>query len=180
MKKSTLIAGVLMGMTAFAQVNRMNRMNSNALAAQADTDRLLKIDKLGGIGLDTPAAQLHLPAGCGAAKKSAETKWGADGLYHQSWSYPACGLELGMSATRPKGAQTLHSITLTAPGKLRTRRNIGIGSPAAEVMKAYAKEYSADESQAGQTIVAGSIYGGIIFRIDGGKVSRIFFGAAAE
>lgn len=174
MKKHLLIAGLVLGMPA------MPHLNSPALAAQADMDRLLKVDKLGGMGLDTPAARLHLPAGCGVAKKSAETKWGADGLYHQSWSYPTCGLELGMSATKPKGTQTLSSITLTAPGKLRTSRHIGIGSPAADVMKAYAKEYSADESQAGQTIVAGSIYGGIIFRIDGGKVSRIFFGAAAE
>jgi hypothetical protein len=30
------------------------------------------------------------------------------------------------------------------------------------------------------TLVVGSIYGGIILNFTGGKVSRIFFGAAAE
>ena len=37
-----------------------------------------------------------------------------------------------------------------------------------------------EQSVPGATFVAGSVYGGVIFTFTGGKVSRIFIGAAAE
>jgi len=47
------------------------------------------------------------------------------------------------------------------------------------VRKAYTEHVDREASDPG-TLVVGSIYGGIIFDFTKGKVSRIFFGAAAE
>lgn len=141
---------------------------------------LMETERLGTLALDQPAAKLKLPPGCGQPQKDAETFWGADGLYHQHWKYPACGLEVGMSSERAKGPQQVFSLTIQAPSRLKTLRQIGIGSKATDVLKAYAQEYNPADSHEGQTIVADSIYGGVIFSIDDGRVSAIFIGAAAE
>jgi hypothetical protein len=47
------------------------------------------------------------------------------------------------------------------------------------VRKAYAA-FADGESSSEGSFVVGSIYGGIIFSFEKGKVSGIFFGAAAE
>ncbi len=46
--------------------------------------------------------------------------------------------------------------------------------------KAYASHADKENPPTAEQFVAGSIYGGIIFHFEKGKVSRIFFGAAAE
>ncbi|MEZ0375361.1 MAG: hypothetical protein ACAI44_40105, partial [Candidatus Sericytochromatia bacterium] len=114
------------------------------------------------------------------AKLGPDQLWGADGAYHQSWSYPACGVSLDMVSDKPKQAKTIASISLSAPSKFATRRGIRIGSSEQQARKAYAKEYNAEESQSGQSLVFGSIYGGLICNLEKGKVKGIFLGAAAE
>ena len=71
-------------------------------------------------------------------------------------------------------------ITAVAPSKLATARGITIGSTEDAVKKAYGSVRDKENSEAGKTFVAGSIYGGVIFRFEGGKVSEIFIGASAE
>ena len=106
--------------------------------------------------------------------------WGADGDYHQAWAAPACGLTLDLSATESSGSQTLTAITLTRPSSWKTARGIGIGSTEAEVMTAYGRDRNAEESQVGSLSVAGSVYGGLLFTFEAGRVTQIFLGAAAE
>jgi hypothetical protein len=106
--------------------------------------------------------------------------WGADGLYHQTWSYPAGGLELGMVADAEDGPQSLLSIGCAGACTLRTARGIGLGSGEAEVQTAYAGTADADFTRPGEQFVAGSYYGGIVFTIENGIVTSIFVGAAAE
>ena len=72
------------------------------------------------------------------------------------------------------------SLSAESPCKLATSRGIKIGSTEAEVTKAYRDVRNAEQSIAGQTFVAGSIYGGAIFTIKAGKIVQIFIGAAAE
>jgi len=149
-------------------------------AAEKDPFALMNSEKLGTLKLDMPLSQITLPASCGQPQKDTETFWGADGALHQDWVYTACGLELGLVREKKTDPQHLFSLTLRAPSRLKTLRGIGIGSTAQAVLKAYAAEYNPEESQKGQTIVAGTVYGGLIFTLKQGKVSEIFWGAGAE
>ena len=70
-------------------------------------------------------------------------------------------------------------ITLLGNGKII--RNIGIGSSKDEVLHAYNKEINFTENDLEfDTIVAGTVYGGVIFTFKNNYVSSIFIGAAAE
>jgi hypothetical protein len=132
--------------------------------------------------------QLHLGLGeqqvakliPGRPSRGPEEKWGADGAYHQEWQYPKAGISLGMVAEKKGGPKSVGSITIASPCTLRTQRGVGIGSTEAEVTKAYGPFRNAEESAPGERIVAGSIFGGVIFTLKQGKVSEIFIGAAAE
>jgi hypothetical protein len=105
--------------------------------------------------------------------------WEADGLYHQEWTYVNCGLILDMTSSDKNGTKSIESITLMAPGKLKTRYGVGIGSTEKEVMEIY-KNYKNKVHSSENIFVAGSIYGGVIFTFEEGKVVNIFIGAAAE
>jgi hypothetical protein len=104
----------------------------------------------------------------------------ATGEWIQEWKFPTSGLTLMMGSTQKSGAKTISAIVADTNCKLATARGIKIGSTEAEVKKAYAKEFQKEESEAGRSFVAGSIYGGVIFDFKKGKVSQIFIGAAAE
>ena len=74
----------------------------------------------------------------------------------------------------------LAAIKLTAPSALRTKKGIGIGSTFAEVEAAYegTRDQSVIPSQ--KQIVVGSLYNGLVFRFEAGRVVEIFIGPAAE
>jgi hypothetical protein len=112
--------------------------------------------------------------------KGKEVHWDATGDWVQEWRYPAKGLTLNMASAKKGAPKTVLSFTAEEGCKLATSRGIKLGSTLAEVRKAYGKFENKEDSQAGETFVAGSVYGGIIFHLKDGKVSSIFFGAAAE
>jgi|GEM_PF-3505493 len=70
--------------------------------------------------------------------------------------------------------------TVEAPFAGKTSRGFGIGSSAAEVFAAYAAEIDPSFTEPGSKLVAGSVYGGIFFDFEDGKVISIFVGAGAE
>lgn len=108
-------------------------------------------------------------------------EWAADGLMHEDWVWEKKGILAGMAWEKTQGetSKVIFSITAMAPCTLKTKRGMGIGSNYAEVLETYKKDI--DPEATGKTqITVGSIYGGIIFTFDNGKVSRIFLGAAAE
>jgi hypothetical protein len=70
-------------------------------------------------------------------------------------------------------------ITINPPCKFKTQKGIGIDSDYKNVETAYQKYIDIKSSNENE-IVAGSIYGGIIFRFENQKVKSIFIGAAAE
>jgi hypothetical protein len=109
--------------------------------------------------------------------KSKSEVQGADGEYHQTWKYIKKGLEFDMIGKQ--GDQVLNMITITSPCELKTKRNIGIGSTYEEVGNAYRKEINPEFSDT-ETIIAGSIYGGIVFTFQDTKVKSLFIGASAE
>lgn len=115
-----------------------------------------------------------------ALKRGPEELWDADGAYHQKWEYVGCGITLGMVSEKKGASKSIESISLVRPSVLRTKRGIRIGSTEQEVMKVYKSHWNREESKQFGNFVAGTIYGGLLFYFENGKVSRIFFGAAAE
>lgn len=113
-------------------------------------------------------------------EKSEATEWGADGAVHQTWNYPSKGIELDMIENEQK-EQAINMITIKAPCTYRTKRGIGIGSKWEEVMAAYRNEIDlANQESPKESIVAGTIYGGVIFSLENDQVVSIFIGAGAE
>lgn len=106
--------------------------------------------------------------------------WEATAEWVQEWQYAAHGLSVKMATPTKAGRQAVLAITAFRACPLATKRGIKIGSTEAEVRRAYKDVESTEESKAGETFVAGSIYGGVIFTFKKGKVSEIFIGAAAE
>lgn len=115
------------------------------------------------------------------SKTPAEER-GVDGMLQSVWIWPARGVELVMVATTADGADgpfTVDSIRALAPCELTTDKGIAIGATREQVTAAYGKDINTEESRP-DSIVVGSIYGGVIFAVEGDKVTTIFIGAGAE
>jgi hypothetical protein len=116
------------------------------------------------------------------AKKGDDQLWGADGMHHQDWSWPARGITLDMASEAEGGDKTVASITITAPCDLKTRRWVGIGDDEPKIRAAYQDAPIENHpGEDGHTLVVGDVYWGLFFTLSAeGKVSRIFMGAGAE
>jgi hypothetical protein len=105
-------------------------------------------------------------------------EWGVDGFEHQTRVYQKETIELDFIKL-DDGRIVSNSITVLEGCTYKTSRNVGIGSTYDDVLQTYKKEISTPESLT--TLIAGSIYGGIIFQFsDEKKVNNIFIGSAAE
>jgi hypothetical protein len=160
----------------FASLAVVLLIGSAALAANEFPYDKEQIGKLN-LGLSEKAVKQIIS---GQPTRGPEELWGADGEYHQEWKYPAAGITLGMVSKKKGGLKSIERITLTSPSTLQTSQGIRIGSTEAEVAKAYGHFRNAEDSKAFNGFVAGSIFGGVMFNFEQGRVSRIFIGAAAE
>lgn len=140
---------------------------------------LMKTDHVGGLRIGLAGTEVLKLLSC-PVKKGKDRVWGADGGRHQAWSFPGCGVELDMVSDTKSAPKTVGMITVEAPFAGATRRGIQIGSTAQAVEKAYKTVWNKPESEANVTFVAGSVYGGMIFHLNQGRVEKIFIGAAAE
>jgi hypothetical protein len=151
---------------------------ANRLATDKDEFSLLKNERIGNLRIGLSEAKIKQAIDC-KPKREPEQFWGADGAYHQKWKYANCGITLGMVSAQKGANKSIESITIFHPSRLSTKRGIRIGSTESAVIKAYQAEADRSSSKSG-TFVAGSVYGGLIFQFQNGKVSQIFLGAAAE
>ncbi|HMG06560.1 MAG TPA: hypothetical protein VK581_13955 [Chthoniobacterales bacterium] len=146
--------------------------------AQDKAAQLMAGESLGGIKIGM--AEKKLTDLLGQPKKKGQLKLTeATSEYDQTWFYPDKGLEITLSARSKTGAKTVTSFTASTGCGLTTTKGIKIGSAEADVRKAYGS-FEDKEDASKNSFVAGSIYGGIIFTFKDKKVTRIFFGAAAE
>jgi hypothetical protein len=106
------------------------------------------------------------------------TKWDADGLFHQTWTYKAKGVELDVCWEKPI-EKRIYSISISKPSNFKTSRGIGVGSAKEQVLKLYKNEID-PKAENDSSIVAGTVFGGIIFEIEKNHVKSIFIGAASE
>ena len=178
MKTRQAVIGFMLGLIVLAS-------GSYTCASGLD---IMETGTIGGIKLGATEAEIHAAIGDCQAKllKGEDEIWGVDGLAHQEWIFPETGLSLDMLSDTIAGPKTASSITISTLSALKTGRGIGIGSPKADVLKAYAGFHTeADEARnfndnQEYRHLVGSVYGGMIFSFTAGKVSGIFFGAAAE
>ncbi|TRX02951.1 hypothetical protein [Candidatus Methylobacter oryzae] len=145
----------------------------------ADEFALLESERIGSLRIGLSDTEVKKIIRC-PLKQGAEQFWAADGVYHQEWRFTGCGITVGMVSEKKNSAQSISYISINRPNTLKTLRGIGIGSPEEEVIKSYRTDWNREESQVSKSFVAGSLYGGLIFGFNKGKVSSIFLGAAAE
>lgn len=102
--------------------------------------------------------------------------WGADGYDHQSRYYQDSTIDVDFIKL-DDGSLVSNMVFVNNNAAYKTAKGIGIGSSKNEIIKAYNGQIS---SVSDESIIAGSIYGGLIFYLKEGKVTSIFLGAAAE
>jgi hypothetical protein len=142
-------------------------------------EKMFEGDSLGSLKLGQKAAAVIETLGK-PASKGKDVEWEAIGEWVQEWHFPKQGLTLAMSSEKKGGAKTILSITAEAPCELATSRGIKIGSTEAALAKAYRDVQDKEAGEPGKLFVAGSVYGGVMFHLEDGKVAQIFIGAAAE
>ena len=116
--------------------------------------------------------------------KGEEMLLGADGKLHQDWVYTNKGIKTSMARTEKETEYTVWALTIKDPCKLLIE-GIGIGSTKEDVVNAHGSNIDQTISTAFSTpekelILVGTIYDGIFFTIENGKVTEIFVGAKAE
>ena len=149
---------------------------------------IMQDGSIGGIRLDDPAEKVLAVArelGLGPVDKGEDEIWEAFGQAVQSWNFPEAGVSFDMISDEIGGEKEVFSITLDAPSILGTGAGIQIGDDKSDVEDAY-KAYETNtedfDDYFGEEDVhlIGSIYGGMIFTFEEGKLRRIFLGAASE
>lgn len=145
---------------------------------RGDALDLLARESVCGIKIDMP--EKIVAGNFGNWEHSPIEYWPADGLYHQRRYLASRDIELNFSSEDSSFEKpVVSSILLGERANLKTARNVGIGSSYDQVYSAYRDDINKEESN-DSVLVAGSVYGGLIFMLENGKVSRIFLGAAAE
>ncbi|NOQ71831.1 MAG: hypothetical protein GQ574_07515 [Crocinitomix sp.] len=141
---------------------------------------LMKNESFGALKIDMDTATVIGLIGP-PTTKTPEEYWGADGGIHNDWSYPNLGLTLGMVVFEdtPEVAKQIFGMTLNDLGKFCTAKNICIGATAEEVKSAYKVELGNGVLEA-DYLVAGTVYGGLIFTFENNSLVEMFLGAAAE
>jgi hypothetical protein len=166
--------------TALAKVGKVHGLGNECYILREDDDLPgVSAEAFGQLELGLSAADTLKIIGKPASKDE-DVLMEATGMRSQTWSYPALGLTVNMESTVKGGEQSIGSLRAVPPCNMATARGIKIGSTEAEVKKAYAKEKEKETSADGKSFTAGSIYGGVMFEIEKGKVSQIFIGAGAE
>lgn len=103
-----------------------------------------------------------------------------DNSWVQVWEFPKAGVKLKMRGGQKRGgAKVVDTIEITAPSDFKTSRGIGIGSAAADARRAYAAEIDPKEAEP-KTVVAGTVYGGLVMGVVNNRISTIGLGAFAE
>lgn len=161
------LAGLLLGVVLIAGCGQVAPVEN--LAAQ---------EKIGELQLGLSDSEIVRILG-EAEGKGENTLWGADGLYHQDWSYPQQGITLDMVG---KTSKRVENILVEAPCQWQTSRGIGLGSSWEEVQEKYAAEIDPKLQQdvALRAILAGDLSSGIEFAFSGGSLSSISIGGMAE
>lgn len=136
---------------------------------------LMETEKIGELKLDMKLEAVEKITG-EPHDVTAFEYWGADGYEHQSRFYQDSTIDVGYIKL-DDGEIVVDRIFIDNNTKFKTTQNIGVGSTKRDILKAYEGKIS---NVSKGSVIVGSIYGGILFYLENGKVKSMFFGAAAE
>ena len=147
--------------------------------AELDEFSLIRNESIGDLKVDMSISEFisYLPC---SVEKGEPILWSGIGEIIQEWRYEECGVDLQLSTIDASTPQAISSITVTAPNDFKTARGIQIGSSEEAVFEAYEDQVDPTISELGETFVAGSIYGGLVFTFKEGEVVKMFLGGGAE
>ena len=143
--------------------------------APIDEEKLLDSESIGPLKLGMADADvikvLRAPK-----RKTPVLEEGATGSFVSDWTWD--GVALHMAADTKKGPFKVASISVGKPPHA-TARGIHVGSTLAELAKTYprATEEGNDDPN---IFLVGSVYGGLLFKLEKDVVTEIFLGAMAE
>ncbi|NNE91668.1 MAG: hypothetical protein HKN23_08475 [Verrucomicrobiales bacterium] len=145
-------------------------------------------DSVAGIKIDSTEAEVMAAAEekeLGEVFKGKDEIWEVFGQAVQTWMFPEAGLSMDMISDEIGGPKTVLSIRAKRPFAHSTSMGIRLGDPKSKVIEAYA-DFKTDEEELdgffeGQdTHLVGSIYGGMVFTFEDGKLAEMYLGASAE
>ena len=175
-KKSIFSVAIIVFIIALSFVNAASASEVKKDYGQLGA-ALMETESVGLIKIGSTDKEVVKVLGKDAVKGKAEV-WGADGLTHQEWNYKKEGVSLGFVNSGKKWL--VSTIGIEKPCALKTSRNIGIKSTRADVQKAYGNEIDPENAGDASKIIAGSLFGGVVFTIEKDVVTAIFIGASAE
>lgn len=148
-------------------------------AEELDEFSLIRNESIGGLKVDMAISEFISLLPC-SVEKGEPVLWSGIGEIIQDWTYEECGVKIQLSTIDAQVPQVVSSITVTAPSEFKTARDIGIGSSEESVFEAYEDQIDPTISELGESFVAGSIYGGLVFTFNEGQVVKMFLGGGAE
>ena len=159
-----------------AQSGNVSGANPSKTDYSAVGSRLMKKEAIGPVRIGARSDEVVKALGSPEAKSQTNVSE-VDAKPHQQWTYAKQGVVLDM--VTESGKQEVAMITVSAPSTLETKRGVGIGSSKDSVAKAYAAEIDPSVVDP-QSILAGTVYGGLGFSLEDGRVTSITLGAGAE
>lgn len=163
------------------QSEGVDSLKSNQTGNSKDYDQigydLMKNEKIGELKLGLKANKIIELLGKPEDKSKLEL-WGADDSYHQEWNYKSKGISFDFIG-KTEEEQEVNMITISEPCKLKTSKQIALGNSLEDVKKAYVESIDTSWSD-NENVVAGSIYGGVMFTFENNVLKTIFIGASAE
>ena len=184
-----MIVGLLILLTISCNNSGNSKSNSSTTESKNQTEdnskkdfskigyELMDKEKLGDISLGLLYNEIIEKLG-EPEEKTEPIIYGADGEYHQTLKYNTKGIELDLIGEVEKNRK-INRILISSPCVFKTLRGIGIGSNYKEVELKYKEEIDPEFSNS-KSLVAGTIYGGLMFRFENNAVITIFIGAGAE
>jgi len=149
-----------------------------SLTCWADKLQITDVQALGALKLQMPESALEAILGK-PGREGKEVLEAATGMTVKNRLYPQHGLTVTLGRAEANQGWVVERFKATAPCQLKTPQGVGIATPVARLKTLYGSLLEKETSTPSQLVV-GSVYGGVIFNIQGGKVSSIFVGAAAE
>ena len=170
--------------------------------ASSDPFALMLSERIGPLHIGMPEELLRRVLG--PPNKAGELDYcAATGYYSKSFEYPGVFVEVHSEQSATDKEHSLYCtgsmdewrdsladrsfsfcvgyVAVTAPCKYKTTKGIGIGSPVDVVRRKYgAYEDTVNAGRSAVCLVAGSLYGGVLFEFVGGRCSEIKLGAFAE
>lgn len=148
------------------------------LPALAASPTLDQVQKLGPLRLKLPIALAEKALGKPASVGKPHVEE-ATGRTVQTRTYKKVGLEITYARDSEYQPWQVERFQAKAPCSWKNPHGVGIGTLEAEVRRKYAGLLE-KETSTGNQLVVGSIYFGVIYAFEEGKVDSVFVGAAAE